>query len=270
MRHRLRVQFPCPAWCISSFRLYILATAAATAPLALLLSFDGDFFLQLLLWFSSSAAVTSGFNFDSVHPGWVHLSPDPPESGSARCDHRSLWRTDLAHGLQHSTPGYGWSRYKITPKCAHCLEMGVSCTFHERGVPCAACAVLGAPDCDWSNPSLFILSLRQSRDSYLRDERDDLVRSVETNVLPHSRFDCEYARSQQWFYDAAQGAITRFLINIRATRNVAVDGYRCLAASATNIPTLLRFIELGIEAHIHPLVLQVVGERVQDLLAPLL
>ncbi|KAJ7079548.1 hypothetical protein B0H15DRAFT_804369 [Mycena belliarum] len=88
-----------------------------------------------------------------------------------------------------------------------------------------------------------------------------------TNITPKYR---EYARSQQWFYDAAQGAITRFLINIRATRNVAVDGYRCLAASATNIPTLLRFIELGIEAHIHPLVLQVVGERVQDLLATLL
>ncbi|KAJ7067673.1 hypothetical protein B0H15DRAFT_958236 [Mycena belliarum] len=246
--------FPCPAWCISSFRLYILATAAATAPLALLLSFDGNFFLQLFLWLSAFAAVASGFNFDPVHPGrilpTVSSTPLPVTDGRV---------TKLVQDLTN-----------ITPKCARCLEMGVSCTFHERGVPCAACAVLGAPDCDWSNPSLFILSLRQSRDSYLRDERDDLVRSVETNVLPHSHFDREYARSQQWFYDAAQGAITRFLINIRATRNVAVDGYRCLAASATNIPTLLRFIELGIEAHIHPLVLQVVGERVQDLLAALL
>ncbi|KAJ6572483.1 hypothetical protein DFH09DRAFT_1362442 [Mycena vulgaris] len=158
----------------------------------------------------------------------------------------------------------------LVPKCANCLEMAVPCSFTEMGIPCPPCAVLGVPECDWSDPFFFMENLRRCRDLYLRDECNELLDSVKSNTLPTSLFEHEFARSQQWFYDGAQGAITRFLLNSYATRDVALHGYQALAASSSSIPTLLRFIALGVETRVHPSILQVVGERVQDLLTAMI
>ncbi|KAJ7501960.1 hypothetical protein B0H11DRAFT_1991715 [Mycena galericulata] len=158
----------------------------------------------------------------------------------------------------------------IVPKCANCAEMGIECSFSEAGIPCPPCSVLGIPDCDWADPFWLMENLRRCRDLYLRDERDELVQSVKDNRLPASLFDREFNRAQRWFYSGAQGAITRFLLNSRATRDIGVRGYQALAASTTDTSTLLRFIALGVETHVHPLVLQVVGQRVQDLLTSML
>ncbi|KAJ7860721.1 hypothetical protein B0H14DRAFT_3621641 [Mycena olivaceomarginata] len=152
----------------------------------------------------------------------------------------------------------------IVPKCASCAEMGVNCSFSEAGIPCPPCAVLGIPDCDWSDPFWLMENLQRCRDLYLLDERDTLVKSVQDNRLAPSLFDREFERVQAWFYSGAQGAISRFLINSHATHGLALRGYRSLAAASTDPSLLLRFLSLGTEAHIHPSVLEVVTERVQS------
>ncbi|KAJ6525812.1 hypothetical protein DFH09DRAFT_1095524 [Mycena vulgaris] len=151
----------------------------------------------------------------------------------------------------------------IVPKCANCAEMGVGCSFSEAGIPCPPCSVLGIPDCDWANPFWFLENLQRCRDLYLLDERDSLVKSVNDNRLPPSLFEREFERAQSWFYSGAQGAITRFMVNSRATRDIAVRGFRSLAASSSDPSMLLRFLSLGVETRVHPLVLQVVTERLQ-------
>ncbi|KAJ7176297.1 hypothetical protein C8R43DRAFT_1197922 [Mycena crocata] len=128
----------------------------------------------------------------------------------------------------------------ITPKCANCAELCVPCQFSEAGVPCPPCSVLGIPDCDWANPFWFIENLQRCRDLYLLDERTSL------------------------------GAISRFLINTRATRDVAVRGYQSLAAASTDPSVLLRFLALGVDTRIHPAVLGVVAERLQGLFQAML
>ncbi|KAJ7853848.1 hypothetical protein B0H14DRAFT_2757736 [Mycena olivaceomarginata] len=152
----------------------------------------------------------------------------------------------------------------IVPKCASCAEMGVNCSFSEAGIPCPPCAVLGIPDCDWSDPFWLMENLQRCRDLYLLDERDALVKSVQDNRLAPSLFDREFERVQAWFYSGAQGAISRFLINSHATHGLALRGYCSLAAASTDPSLLLRFLSLGTEAHIHPSVLEVVTERVQS------
>ncbi|KAJ7159277.1 hypothetical protein C8R43DRAFT_994315 [Mycena crocata] len=156
---------------------------------------------------------------------------------------------------------------QVIPKCANCAEMGVACSFSEAGIPCPPCAVLGIPDCDWANPFWFAENLQRCRDLYLLDERETLVKSVKENRLPPSLFEREYERAQNWFYSGAQGAITRFLVNSRATRDTAVRGYQALAAASTDPSVLLRFLSLGVETQVHPTVLQVVTERVQSFFA---
>ncbi|KAJ6606899.1 hypothetical protein B0H10DRAFT_2222675 [Mycena sp. CBHHK59/15] len=157
----------------------------------------------------------------------------------------------------------------VIPKCANCAEMGVACSFTEAGVPCPPCSVLGIPDCNWADPFWFIENLQRCRDLYLLDERDGLVKAVRDNRLAPSLFDREFERVQAWFYSGAEGAISRFLVNSRATRDIAVRGYHSLAA-ASDPAVLLRFLALGVETRVHPLVLQVVGERLQSLFGAML
>ncbi|KAJ7847287.1 hypothetical protein B0H13DRAFT_1907363 [Mycena leptocephala] len=151
------------------------------------------------------------------------------------------------------------------PKCANCAEMGVACSFTEAGIPCPPCSVLGIPDCNWTDPFWFIENLQRCRDLYLLDERDKLVKSVKNNCLAPSLFDREFERVTSWFYSSAQGAISQFLVNSHATRDIAVRGYHSLAAASADPTLLLRFLSLGAETQVHPLVLQVVAERVQSL-----
>ncbi|KAJ7113787.1 hypothetical protein C8R44DRAFT_881375 [Mycena epipterygia] len=157
-------------------------------------------------------------------------------------------------------------RSAIRPKCSNCAEMAVDCSFSEAGIPCPPCAVLGIPDCDWADPFWLMENLQQCRDLYLRDERDALVKSVNENRLSPSLFDREFDRVQRWFYSGAQGAISRFIINSRATRDIAIRGYQSLAASSTDVNVLSRVLALGAETRIHPLVLQVVAERIHALI----
>ncbi|KAJ7442986.1 hypothetical protein FB451DRAFT_1296469 [Mycena latifolia] len=151
----------------------------------------------------------------------------------------------------------------IIPKCANCAEMGVDCSFSEAGIPCPPCSVLGIPDCNWADPFWFIENLQRCRNLFLLDERDALVKSVNDNHLSPSLFDREFKRAQSWFYSGAQGAISRFMLNSRATRDIAVHGYHSLAAASSDPSVLLRFLSLGVETRIHLLVLQVVTERLQ-------
>ncbi|KAJ7739441.1 hypothetical protein DFH07DRAFT_943930 [Mycena maculata] len=158
----------------------------------------------------------------------------------------------------------------VIPKCANCAEQGITCSYYEAGVPCPPCSVLGIPECDWADPFWVLENFRRSRDSYFCDERDALVKSVKENRLPVSLFEREFEIRMSWFYSGAQGAINRYLLNSRATRDVGLRGYKALAASTSDASTLLRFITLGVETRVHPCVLQVITERVQDLLASML
>ncbi|KAJ7836576.1 hypothetical protein B0H14DRAFT_2589641 [Mycena olivaceomarginata] len=133
---------------------------------------------------------------------------------------------------------------QIQAKCANCAEMAIECTFSEAGIPCPPCSIMGILDCDWNDPFFFMENLRRQRDLYLLDERDSLVRSVQDNRLAPALFEREFERVQNWFYAGAQGAITRFLLNSRATRDIAVRGYHSLAAASTDTSLLLCFIAL--------------------------
>ncbi|KAJ7140795.1 hypothetical protein C8R44DRAFT_726513 [Mycena epipterygia] len=158
----------------------------------------------------------------------------------------------------------------VTPKCASCAEMGVSCSFTEAGIPCPPCSVLGIPDCRWADPYWFAESLRTCRDAYLNDERDELVKSVQESHLSPSLFEREFERAQCWFYSGAQGAISRFMLNSRATHEIAVRGYNALAASSSDPSTLLQFLTLGFKTQIHPIVLQVVTDRLHSFIQSML
>ncbi|KAJ6571515.1 hypothetical protein B0H19DRAFT_1255483 [Mycena capillaripes] len=158
----------------------------------------------------------------------------------------------------------------VVPKCANCAEMGLECSFSAAGIPCPPCSVLGIPDCNWTDPFWFMENLQHCRDLYLLDEREELMKSVKDGRLAPLVFDREFERAQAWFYSSAQGAISRFMVNTHATRDIAIRGYHSLAAAATDPSTLLRFLSLGTETHVHPLVLQVVAERVQSLFMSLM
>ncbi|KAJ7738034.1 hypothetical protein DFH07DRAFT_966186 [Mycena maculata] len=155
----------------------------------------------------------------------------------------------------------------IRPKCSSCAEMAIECSFTEAGIPCPSCAVLGIPDCDWVDPFLLMENLQSCRNRYLRDERDILVKAVEENRLSPSLFEREFNRVQDWFYSGAQGTISRFMINSRATCDLAIRGYRSLAASSVDISMLSRVLSLGAETQIHPLVLQVIAEPISSCLS---
>ncbi|KAJ7494313.1 hypothetical protein B0H11DRAFT_2227735 [Mycena galericulata] len=158
----------------------------------------------------------------------------------------------------------------VIPKCANCAEQGISCSYYEAGVPCPPCTILGIPECDWADPFWVLEHLCRSCDSYFCTERDALVKSVKENRLPVSLFEHKFGTRMAWFYASAQGAINRFVLNSRATRDIGMRGYKALAASTTDVPMLLRFVALGVETNVHPLVLQVVGQCVQDLIASLI
>ncbi|KAJ7161901.1 hypothetical protein C8R43DRAFT_947407 [Mycena crocata] len=149
------------------------------------------------------------------------------------------------------------------PKCSNCAEMAIACSFVESGLPCPSCVLLGVPDCDWADPFRLVDTLRNRRDSHLMEERDALVKAVRNNQLSPSLFEREFERVQAWFYSAAQGALTRFMVNSRATRDIASRGFYALAAASSDPALLLRFLTLGAETRIHPSILQIVSERVQ-------
>ncbi|KAJ7821888.1 hypothetical protein B0H14DRAFT_3471185 [Mycena olivaceomarginata] len=167
----------------------------------------------------------------------------------------------------------------IVPKCASCAEMGVNCSFSEAGIPCPPCAVLGIPDCDWSDPFWLMENLQRCRDLYFLDERDTLVKSVQDNRLAPSLFG-NSSESRlgstvvpkalspiSWYVPISSPCspgLLRLQINSHATHGLALRGYRSLAAASTDPSLLLRFLSLGAEAHIHPSVLEVVTERVQS------
>ncbi|KAJ6536516.1 hypothetical protein DFH09DRAFT_1324547 [Mycena vulgaris] len=156
----------------------------------------------------------------------------------------------------------------VLPKCANCAEMGIECTFSEAGIPCPPCSVLSIPDCRWAGPFWFIENLQRCRDLYLLDERDELVKAVRDNRLAPSLFEREFERVQDWFYSGAQGAIARFYPAYH--RDIAIWGYHSIAAASNDPTLLLRFLALGMESRVHPLVLHVVADRVQSFFGSLL
>ncbi|KAJ7811515.1 hypothetical protein B0H13DRAFT_1881159 [Mycena leptocephala] len=162
------------------------------------------------------------------------------------------------------------SRTDVNAKCAHCAEAAIECDWSEAGVPCAPCAVLGIPDCDFADPYFLVQNLAHQRNLYLHSERAILCAAVRDNHLSPSQFDREYERASSWFYSAAQGAITRFLVNSYATCGLALRGYQLLAASSTDAGLLSRFLTLGHDSDIHPSVLKVVADRLRSLYTTLL
>ncbi|KAJ7088181.1 hypothetical protein C8R44DRAFT_445112 [Mycena epipterygia] len=156
-------------------------------------------------------------------------------------------------------------RIDVVAKCANCAELAVECDFSESGIPCPPCAILGIPDCNYADPYFFMANLAHRRDMYLHEERTVLSVAVRDNFLAPSQFDREYQRASEWFYSAAQGAITRFVLNCHATGGLALRGYQRLAESSTDAGLLSRFLALGHDARIHPSVLQTVADRLQAL-----
>ncbi|KAJ7306271.1 hypothetical protein DFH08DRAFT_944856 [Mycena albidolilacea] len=161
-------------------------------------------------------------------------------------------------------------RIHVNAKCSSCAELGVDCEFGETGLPCPPCNVLGVPYCTFADPDFFMENVGHTRNTFLYEECSALCTAVHNNQLPPSSFDREYTKAQSWFYSTAQGAITRFTLNHRATDGLALRGYRALASSATDTGLLTRFISLGFETHLHPLVLQVVTDRLQAIFLALL
>ncbi|KAJ7816101.1 hypothetical protein B0H13DRAFT_435624 [Mycena leptocephala] len=183
--------------------------------------------------------------------------------------HRQLPRvSDNALPVDHERVT-SLSKYRIdvTAKCASCAELAIECEFSESGIPCAPCAVLAVPDCDFSDPYFLVANLAHRRDLYLHEERASLYAAAQNNQISPAQFEREYERSMNWFYAAAQGAITRFLINSRATASLALRGYRMLAESSVDAGLLSRFLTIAHESHMHPLVLQVVADRLHTLFA---
>ncbi|KAJ7449205.1 hypothetical protein FB451DRAFT_1187303 [Mycena latifolia] len=164
----------------------------------------------------------------------------------------------------------------VVAKCANCAELAIDCDFSEAGIPCPPCAVLGIPDCNYADPYFFVSNLANRRDAYLHDEHAVLCAAVCDNHLAASQFGMslcllrEYERASAWFYSAAQGAITRFLVNCHATGGLAFRGYQRLAESSTDTGLLSRFLVFGHDARIHPSVLQAVADRLYSLFFSLL
>ncbi|KAJ7440171.1 hypothetical protein FB451DRAFT_1300868, partial [Mycena latifolia] len=124
-------------------------------------------------------------------------------------------------------------RLDITAKCANCAEMAIDCEFFEAGVPCPPCVVLGIPDCQFADPHDFMLNLRHRRDAHFLHEREVLCAAVRDNQLAPSLFEREYEHACSWFYSAAQGAISRFLINCHSTGQLA---FRAIKPSPPHLP----------------------------------
>jgi hypothetical protein len=121
------------------------------------------------------------------------------------------------------------------------------------------------PNCDFTDPDFFLRNLADRRDQHFHDERRALCASVRENRLSPSLFEREYERSCEWFYSAAQGAITRYLYNCKATHEIAVRGYARLAAASTDPGMLSRLLALGTEVCLHATVLHTISERVRAL-----
>ncbi|KAJ7134179.1 hypothetical protein C8R44DRAFT_729667 [Mycena epipterygia] len=154
---------------------------------------------------------------------------------------------------------------RVTAKCANCTEMAIDCEFSEAGVPCPPCAILGIPDCQFADSYHFMDNLRHHRDTHFCRERDVLCTAVCDNQLAPSSFEREYENACAWFYSAAQGAISRFLINCHSTNGLVYRGYQVLAASFSDAGLLSRFLAFGNDVCIHPSVLRIVVDRLQAL-----
>ncbi|KAJ7753265.1 hypothetical protein B0H16DRAFT_1459566 [Mycena metata] len=196
----------------------------------------------------------------------------PPPDCPLRVTRDSRGHRQLPHVSDHPLPvdherviRLVKSRVDVVAKCANCAELAIPCEFSESGIPCPPCAVLGIPDCDYSDPYFFVANLAYHRDAYLHEERSVLVDAVKQNFLEPSQFSREYERANAWYYSAAQGAITRFLINCHATGDLAFRGYQCIAEASNDAGLLSRFLAIGHESGMHPSVLQTVAGRLQGL-----
>ncbi|KAJ7222178.1 hypothetical protein GGX14DRAFT_558275 [Mycena pura] len=205
------------------------------------------------------------------------MPPIPPPNCPLRVTRDILGRPQLPHVSDHPLPAdhersrkLTKSRIDVLAKCASCAERAVECEFSECGIPCPPCAVLGIPDCDYTDPYFFVANLAYRRDLYLHDERAILCAAVHDNFLAPAQFDREYERAAAWFYSAAQGAISRFMINSNATAGLVLRGYQHLAESSTDAGLLSRFLTLGHEVRVHPSVLQTVANRLHTIYNALL
>ncbi|KAJ6498708.1 hypothetical protein DFH09DRAFT_1203834 [Mycena vulgaris] len=203
---------------------------------------------------------------DSAHLLPLFTSPRP-----GPCPHRSLFISSNPLPADHERV-IRLTKYRaeVVAKCANCAELAVECDFSESGVPCPPCAVLAIPDCDFTDPYFFMANLAHRRDIYLHEQRATLVTAVRENYLAPSQFEREYEHASTWFYSAAQGAITRCLINCRATDGLTLRGYQRLAESSADAGILSRFLALAYDTHIHPSVLQTVTNRLHTLFVSLL
>ncbi|KAJ7479653.1 hypothetical protein FB451DRAFT_1171753 [Mycena latifolia] len=230
----------------------------------------------------SMSRSTGGLNFDSGRNepiSRVHVSLPGPHSAYQSmflCPPSFLGTREKKRSVSLISRTAVIKYRDVVAKCANCAELAIDCDFSEAGIPCPPCAVLGIPDCNYADPYFFVSNLANRRDAYLHDERAVLCAAVRDNHLAASQFGMslcllrEYERASTWFYSAAQGAITRFLVNCHATGGLAFRGYQRLAESSTDAGLLSRFLVFGHDARIHPSVLQAVVDRLYSLFFSLL
>ncbi|KAK7001207.1 hypothetical protein R3P38DRAFT_2649831 [Favolaschia claudopus] len=149
-------------------------------------------------------------------------------------------------------------------KCSNCSEDRCSCDFTEHGRPCSACASTCRPDCDFVNPYGFIAVLAHYRDLYLHEEFKALRACVEAGQLSSSRLDREFERAAAWFYSGAQGAVTRFILNHRATDGMMLRGIFHIVSSITDTGLLTQFLAV-MHDKLHPAAIQVIVDRLNTI-----
>ncbi|KAJ7707350.1 hypothetical protein B0H17DRAFT_1191865 [Mycena rosella] len=171
---------------------------------------------------SISSGSPQGFVIPSIPPPNCPLSITIDEA-----DHRCL--PVVSNNLLPLDHEHVWKLIRhcadISAKCTNCAEMAIDCEFYEAGVPCPPCAVLGIPDCAFADPYDFMFNLANRRDAHLIRERDILCAAIRDNHLTPFQFEHEYEHTSAWFYSAAQGTISRFLINSHSTAELASRGY---------------------------------------------
>ncbi|KAJ6521381.1 hypothetical protein DFH09DRAFT_1097828 [Mycena vulgaris] len=245
-----------------------------------------SFTLNLAALYFTSARSNSpslGIVIPSIPPPSCLLSITVDEAGHRRLPAISNNPLPLNHKLVWKLIRH---RADISAKCVNCAKMAIDCEFYEAGVPCPPCAVLSIPDCTFADPYDFMFNLANRRDAHLIRERDVLWAAVRDNHLAPSQFSTffpplipysanlfperEYEHASAWFYSAAQGAISRFLLNSHASAKLVFHGYQALAVSSTDPSFLSHFLAFGSDAHIHPTVLRLTADCLHTLFLSLL
>ncbi|KAK7043301.1 hypothetical protein R3P38DRAFT_2883486 [Favolaschia claudopus] len=152
----------------------------------------------------------------------------------------------------------------VAAQCSNCSEAGTMCDHKEWGIPCSSCAASGCPDCDYNNPYGFVAILHHYRDGYLHAKHNALRTAVESGQLTPSGFDREYENSVAGFYAAAQGAITRFMLNHRATHDLMVRGIYHIIARCTDTAFLTQLLAV-MHDKLHPAAIQVILDRLNSI-----